>query len=96
MTGPISRGSSWSGHAGSWTRTCSDCLVEQFEPLIAGLDLPDPGDRHVLAAAIRGRADVIVTRNLRDFPPDRLAPYGIEAQHPDTFEFIPIYDMMRL
>lgn len=62
-----------------------DCLVEHFESLIDSLDLPDPNDRHVLAAAIRGRADVIVTRNLKDFPADKLEPYGIEAQHPDTF-----------
>jgi predicted nucleic acid-binding protein len=41
--------------------------------------LPDPADRHVLAAAIRGRADVIVTMNLKDFPAGTLAPYGIEA-----------------
>jgi hypothetical protein len=62
-----------------------DCLVEDFESLINALHLPDPRDRHVLAAAICGRADVIVTRNLRDFPADTLTPYGIVAQHPDTF-----------
>lgn len=62
-----------------------DALVENFEELIEGLYLPDPKDRHVLAAAIRGRADVIVTINLRDFPDERLEPYGIEAQHPDEF-----------
>jgi hypothetical protein len=39
----------------------------------------------VLAAAIAGRADVIVTANLKDFPPEAVAPHGIEAQHPDTF-----------
>jgi hypothetical protein len=53
--------------------------------LIDGLLLPDPDDRHVLAAAIRGRADVIITSNLRDFPAEILAPFGIEAQHPDQF-----------
>ena len=42
-------------------------------------------DRHVLAAAIRGQADVIVTGNLRHFPVDRIAPHGLAAQHPDTF-----------
>jgi hypothetical protein len=47
--------------------------------------LHDPDDRHVLAAAIVGRADVIVTANLKDFPAEALAPHGIEAQHPDTF-----------
>lgn len=62
-----------------------DCLVKNFENLIEGLALPDRNDRHILAAAIRGQANVIVTRNLKDFPADKLAPYGIEARHPDTF-----------
>jgi predicted nucleic acid-binding protein len=44
-----------------------------------------PEDRHVLAAAIVGRADVIVTKNLDDFPAEALDPYGIDAQHPDEF-----------
>src|SRR5262249_12892327 len=42
-------------------------------------------DRHVLAAAVHGRADVIVTYNLGDFPEATLAGYGVEAQHPDGF-----------
>lgn len=62
-----------------------DCLVTGFEELIEGLDLTDSNDRHVLAAAIRSGSDVIVTQNLKDFPQDKLEPYGIEAQHPDTF-----------
>jgi predicted nucleic acid-binding protein len=62
-----------------------DCLVTGYEELIPGLTLPDPDDRHVLAAAIRAGADVIVTFNLRDFPDDVLAKYGIEALHPDDF-----------
>jgi predicted nucleic acid-binding protein len=62
-----------------------DALVTGYEPLIAGLHLPDPGDRHVLAAAIRGRADVIVTANLRDFPAAALVAFGVEPQHPDEF-----------
>ena len=62
-----------------------DVLVTDFEDLIPSLTLPDPDDRHVLAAAIRGRADVIVTKNLRDFPARCLADYGVEAQHPDAF-----------
>lgn len=62
-----------------------DALVTGYEDLIPGLRLPDPNDRHVLAAAIRGQADVIVTMNLRDFPSEIVGPFGIEAQHPDEF-----------
>lgn len=62
-----------------------DCLVTGFESLIEALDLPDPNDRHVLAAAIRTGAGVIVTYNLRDFPAAKLEPYGLDAQHPDEF-----------
>jgi len=62
-----------------------DCLVEGYEDLMADVSLPDPDDRHVLAAAIHGDANVIVTFNLRDFPRESLAPFGIEAQHPDDF-----------
>lgn len=62
-----------------------DCLVTDYEGLIPALQLPDPDDRHVLAAAILGRAEVIVTLNLKDFPAETLAHFGIEAQHPDEF-----------
>lgn len=62
-----------------------DCLVTGYESLVPLLTLPDPNDRHVLAAAIVGRCDVIVTRNLSDFPETALEPYGIEAQGPDEF-----------
>ena len=66
-------------------RSTRDCLVTGYEYLIASLSLPDPNDRHVLAAAIVGRCDVIVTCNLKHFPDKTLASYGIEAQHPDEF-----------
>ncbi len=66
-------------------RHAEDALVTGYECLIGSFTLPDPDDRHVLAAAIVGRADVIVTRNLRDFPAEVLDRYGIEAQHPDEF-----------
>lgn len=62
-----------------------DAVVENFEDLIPALSLPDPDDRHVLAAAIRGRADVIVTYNLKDFPERIASSYGVEVQHPDQF-----------
>lgn len=62
-----------------------DCLVTGYEPLIEAIELPDPDDRHVLAAAIRCNAGVIVTSNLKDFPADVLEPYNIEAQSPDVF-----------
>ena len=62
-----------------------DCLIENYEPLIEGLELPDPNDRHVLAAAIRAGAQIIVTFNLKDFPEDVLSRFGIEAVNPDTF-----------
>lgn len=62
-----------------------DCLVTGYEHLIQGLALPDPDDRHVLAAAITGHADVIVTWNDRDFPKDVLDAFGIELQTPDEF-----------
>ncbi len=60
-------------------------LVTGHEVLVEGLTLPDPDDRHVLAAAIRCHASVIVTFNDRDFPVEALEPFGLEAQHPDLF-----------
>lgn len=62
-----------------------DCLVSGYEPLIEGLKLPDSEDRHVLAAAIKSGAQVIVTRNLRHFPVADLEPWDIEAKSPDAF-----------
>jgi hypothetical protein len=62
-----------------------DCLVTGYEDLIEGLGLPDPDDRHVLAAAIGAKAQLIVTYNQSDFPVAVLGPLGIEALHPDTF-----------
>lgn len=59
-----------------------DCLVTGYEPLIGGLTLPHPDDRHVLAAAILCGADTIVTFNLKDFPEDALKPYGIGTSIP--------------
>jgi len=62
-----------------------DPLISGFEPRIAGLMLPDPNDRHVLAAAMHGQCTHIVTFDVSDFPAAVLAPHGIEAIHPDAF-----------
>jgi hypothetical protein len=62
-----------------------DSLVTGYEPLIATLTLPDPDDRHVLAAAVHGGASLIVTSNLGDFPASVLSQYHVEAVHPDGF-----------
>jgi predicted nucleic acid-binding protein len=69
-----------------------DSLVTGYEEIIPELELPDPGDRHVLAAAIRASAKFIITFNLRDFPTQALARYNIQAEHPDTF----ILDLLEL
>lgn len=60
-------------------------LVKNYESLIKQLELPDPKDRHVLAAAIRTKADVIVTNNLKDFPQDYLNNFGLNVLDPDSF-----------
>lgn len=62
-----------------------DALVTGYEALVDGLTLPDPDDRHVLAAAIRCNASVIVTFNEKDFPADVLGTFGLDVQHPDVF-----------
>lgn len=66
-------------------RAIPDGLVDGYEELVVGLTLPDPDDCHVLAAAIRCGASVIVTFNQKDFPANVLASYGVESQHPDEF-----------
>lgn len=67
-------------------------LVMGYEGLINGIELPDLDDRHIVAAAIRAQAQVIVTANLRDFPAQALCQYDIEAIHPDEF----ILDLLDL
>lgn len=57
--------------------------VEGYEDRIAALVLPDPDDRHVLAAAVHCGAGAVVTFNLADFPAAALIPHAIEAIHPD-------------
>lgn len=62
-----------------------EALVTGYEQLIKALELPDPDDRHVLAAAIVSGAQHIVTQNLSDFPADVLAKFDIEAIDADEF-----------
>ncbi|NJM53155.1 MAG: PIN domain-containing protein [Blastocatellia bacterium] len=60
-----------------------DCLVENYEHLIDKISLPDENDRHVLAAAIKADAEIILTFNLRDFPNQILLNYNLKAISPD-------------
>jgi len=69
----------------SMDKAVPDCLVSGYESLIETLDLPDNNDRHVLAAAIRVGANVIVTFNVKDFPEDKLSKWGIHVKTPDDF-----------
>ena len=62
-----------------------DALVPGWEELEPGIRLPDEDDRHVVAAAIRGGPDAIVTTNLADFPATALGRLGLEAVRPDDF-----------
>lgn len=61
-----------------------DALVTEYLPLVPAMR-NHPKDRHILAAAVRGRAALIVTRNLRHFPATALAPYPLRARLPDAF-----------
>jgi predicted nucleic acid-binding protein len=63
-----------------------DAIVEGWEPIeecIAGL--PDPDDRHVVAAAVRGNAAAIITDNNKHFPNDALESWGLHAVTSDEF-----------
>jgi PIN domain len=62
-----------------------NCLIEDYEDLMPNISLPDPDDVHVLAAAVKSQAQIIVTYNIKDFPLEMLQKFDIEAQHPDIF-----------
>jgi predicted nucleic acid-binding protein len=66
-------------------RAFPDAQVENYTSLIEGLKLPDEKDRHVLAAAIKTNANLIVTNNLKDFPDDYLERFGLSAKSADDF-----------
>ena len=61
-----------------------DAMITGYEELVHTMTNHEK-DRHVLAAAVRGSAEVIVTANTKDFPSQALAPYDIIAVHPDDF-----------
>jgi predicted nucleic acid-binding protein len=61
-----------------------DALVTGHDELVEGLTC-DPKDRHVLAAAVRAKADALVTFNVRDFPDESLEAFDVELVHPDVF-----------
>lgn len=67
------------------TRAFPEGAVEGYETLVPAFDLPDPGDRHVLAAAVRAQAVVIVTDNLRHFPPKYLNSLHLQVASADRF-----------
>jgi hypothetical protein len=62
-----------------------DCLVRSYHSIIESLILPDQNDCHVLAAAITGCCDAIITTNLKHFPKDYISKFDIEVQGPDEF-----------
>ena len=66
------------------TRSFPDAMVTGYESLIDGMS-NDPKDRHVLAAAVRANAEVLVTFNVRDFPEPAVKHYDVEVVHPDEF-----------
>ncbi|OSQ38430.1 PIN domain-containing protein [Thalassospira mesophila] len=66
-------------------RAFPEACVSGYEIYIRSIELPDENDRHVLAAAVRTYAQVLVTDNLRDFPKDKTGPFGIEVKSPDEF-----------
>jgi len=61
------------------------CLIKNYENYVPNINLPDENDRHVIAVAIKSKADVIVTFNLKDFPEQKLNNFNIIALHPDIF-----------
>lgn len=73
-------------------KACPDALVMKYESLIESIKLPDENDRHIVAAAIKCNANVIVTYNLKDFPNEYLKSIGLFAVDPDSF----IADMIDL
>lgn len=62
-----------------------DAEITGYEPIIEALTLPDAEDRHVLAAAIVGKCQGVITTNLKHFPAAAVMPFTLEIVHPDDF-----------
>jgi hypothetical protein len=71
--------------AGKANLAFPDALVQNYDDLIKHLDLPDEKDRHVLAAAIKTNANIIVTNNIKDFPEEYLQSFSLRAITTDDF-----------
>jgi hypothetical protein len=74
-----------SRHCDAIKRAFPEAMTEDYEKLVAGCELPDNDDRHVLAAAIQARASVIVTENTRHFPVEVLGQFNVIASTTDEF-----------
>lgn len=79
---------------GLMDRAAPEAAVTGYRRIISKLTLPDERDRHVLAAAIHCKAQIVVTNNVRDFPAQTLAPFGIQAQTPDSF-VVGLWDQLQ-
>lgn len=82
--GPAAAGAARAAAEAMAARFPAAC-VTGWEALEDAAGLPDPADAHVIAAARAGRADGIVTLNIRDFPLRAMAAAGLARLHPDAF-----------
>jgi predicted nucleic acid-binding protein len=62
----------------------NDAFDTEYTSIVSDMPINDK-DRHVLAAAVASKSQIIVTQNLKDFPRELLKPFGIEALSPDDF-----------
>lgn len=60
-----------------------DANIEDFDELIANINLPDSEDRHEVACAMKSKSEMIITFNLKDFPDQELSKFGMKAIRPD-------------
>jgi predicted nucleic acid-binding protein len=69
---------------GTMQRYFADAMVTGYDDMVPAMT-NDPRDRHVLAAAVRGGAEVLVTFNTKDFPAESVEPFDLDVVHPDDF-----------